>query len=148
MKFSNLSGARVTSASTSIFVFYDLPGEPWVEVHPTGELNRPYFSALLASNSKSRRRLMKGKLDADMLVQNRNLDRKLFPKHIGAGSWGGWISDETGQEVDYSEAEFKDLCEQLPDDQFDELRAHCGDLTNFREEDEPTEEDIEETSGN
>ncbi len=148
MKFSNLSGADVTPESTAIFTFYDLPGEPWVRVRPGGDLNRPYFSAILASQSKNRKRLLKGKIDMDMLERNRQVDRKLYPLHIDGKEWGGWIDDEDGSEVEYSAAGFKELMEQLPADLFDDLRAFCNEPVNFRSDDEPDLDDIEETAGN
>lgn len=157
MRFSNLSGANVTVESTAIFTFYDLPGEPWVRVRPGGDLNRPYFAAVLASQSKNRKRLMRGKIDAEMLERNRQIDRKLYPKHIDAGEWGGWeeeipnedpAAEVKYQEVEYSQQGFAELCEQLPADLFDELRAFCNEPVNFRSEDEPDLDDIEETAGN
>lgn len=149
MRFSNLSGADVTAESTAIFTFFDLPGEPWVRVRPGGALNRPYFAAILASQSKNRKRLMKGKIDAGMLERNRQIDRKLYPQHIDAGDWGGWVDEAQGnREVAYSPQGFKELMEQLPADLFDELRAFCNEPVNFRSEDEPDLDDIEETAGN
>ncbi len=156
-RFSNLSGADVTVESTAIYTFYELPGEPWVRVRPGGDLNRPYFSAILASQSKNRKRLMKGKIDADMLEKNREVDRKLYPRHIDAGEWGGWQealpnADPTAlveyEDIEYSPQGFKELMEQLPADLFDELRAFCNEPVNFRSEDEPDLDDIAETAGN
>jgi hypothetical protein len=148
MRFSNLQGANVTPESTAICTFYDLPGEPWVRVRPAGDLNRAYFAEVLASSTKSRKRLMRGKIDAEMLERNRQLDRKLFPKHVAGGEWGGWIDDETGEPVAYSADGFRELCEQLPPDIFDELRAFCNEPANFREDEAPDDEDIEATVGN
>lgn len=147
MRFSNLSGAQVGAESTARFHFYDLPGEPWILVKPGGDLNRPYFAAVLASQSKNRKRLMKGKIDAEMLERNREVDRKLYPRHIDAGEWGGWEDDE-GNEVPYSPQAFEELMQQLPSDLFDELRAFCNEPVNFRSEDEPDLDDIAETAGN
>ena len=132
---------------TARFTFFDLPGEPWLMVRPGGEENKAYFQAVLASQSKNRKRLMKGKLNAEMLVENRRVDRKLYPKHIDAGEWGGW-QDEQGNEVPYTPAAFAELMQQLPNDLFDELRAFCNEPVNFREDDEPDLDDIEETAGN
>lgn len=151
MRFANLSGAEVTADTTAVFTFYDLPGEPWVRIHPAGDLNRPYFGAVLASQTKNRKRLMKGKIDAEMLEKNRQVDRKLYPLHVDAGEWGGWEErDESGElsEVAYSAQGFKELIEQLPADLFDELRAFCNEPVNFRSEDEPDLDDIDETAKN
>lgn len=146
MKFSNLDGAQVDGQSTARFTFFDLPGEPWVLVRPGGDTNRPYFQAVLASQSKNRKRLMKGKIDAEMLEKNREVDRKLYPQYIDAGEWGGW-QDDAGL-VEYTPSGFAELMQQLPADLFDELRAFCNEPVNFRSEDEPDLDDIEETAGN
>lgn len=149
MRFSNLAGAQVTPDSTADFTFYDLPGEPWVRVKPTGDLNRAYFGEVLAANTKSgaRKRLQRGKIDPEMLEQNRQLDRRLLPKHADGGAMGGW-EDDQGNPVPYSPDAFRELCEQLPADLFDELRAFCNEPANFRAEEAPSDEDIEETLGN
>ena len=150
MKFGNLSGAQVSTQSVARFTFYDLPGEPWVMVRPTGDINKAYFAEVLAYSAKSgnRKRLMRGKIDAAMLEQNRQLDRQLIPKHADGGSWGGWLDDETGEEVPYSAESFRQLCEQLPADLFDELRGFCNEPANFRAEEAPDQDDIEATVGN
>tara|TARA_R110000796_G_scaffold28374_1_gene77674 strand:+ start:491 stop:937 length:447 start_codon:yes stop_codon:yes gene_type:complete len=148
MRFSNLSGSDVSQSSTAVYTFYDLPGEPWILVKPGGDLNLPYFQAVLASQTKNRRKLQKGKIDAEMLVKNRNVDRSLYPIHLDGGEWGGWLDDETGEEVPYSKEGFKDLMAQLPGHLFDGLRAFCNEPMEFATEDEPDSEDIEETAGN
>jgi hypothetical protein len=157
MRFSNLAGAQVTGDSTAVFIFYDLPGEPWVRVRAGGDLNRPYFGAILAKSAKNRKRLMKGKIDASMLDENRQLDRELYPKYLDGGEWGGWqeaIPNEDPdakpefREVPYSAEGFRELCEQLPADLFDELRGFCNEPANYRDEEDPDEDDIEALSGN
>ena len=150
MEFANLQGATITAQSTAVFTFYDLPGEPWLRVKPGGDINRPYFAEVLASSSKQRRRLMKGKVDAEMLDQNRQLDRKLYPKHIDGGDMGGWDQMLKGKRVpvNYSPAAFTSICEKLPADLFDELRGFCNEPANFRAEEEPGIDDIEETAKN
>lgn len=147
MRFSNLSGTQVTAESTAVFTFFDLPGEPWLRVRPGGDLNRAYFAEVLAASAKNRKRLLKGKIDAEMLEQNRALDRKLYPKYVAGGEWGGW-QDDAGAEVPYSPEAFRELMEQLPADLFDELRAFCNEPANFRADEAPDDEDIEATVGN
>src|SRR5262245_45061210 len=148
MQFGNLAGQEVSPDTTAVYTFYELPGEPWLRVKPAGDLNRAYFGAVLAASAKNRKRLMKGKIDAEMLEQNRQLDRKLYPIHVAGGEWGGWVDDKTGQDVPYSAEGFKELCAQLPADLFDELRAFCNEPSNFRSVDQPEGEAIEESAGN
>lgn len=148
MNFSNLSGAEVSAQSVADFVFEDLPGAPWVRVRIGGQLNRGYFNAVLARESKGRKRALRGRIDMATLDRNRELDRKLFPKHMDGGAWGGWVDDSTGEEVPYSPEGFAELMAQLPADLFDELRAFVNEPVNFRSADEPDLDDIEETAGN
>lgn len=151
MDFSNLSGAKVTSQSSARFTFYDLPGEPWVDVHPAGDVNRPYFAAVLAKQSKHRRRLAAGKMNVDMLDDNRSQDRELYPRHVDAGAIGGWRamnSEGQEEEIGYSPEAFRSICEKLPNDLFDELRAFCNDTANFRSQDDPTDDDVVRTGEN
>ena len=147
MQFSNLSGAHITKDTTARFTFDSLPGSPWVQVKMGGELNKPYFSEVWNANAKNRKKLARGKLDPEMLRRNRELDRKLFPKYIDGGEWGGW-EDTDGLNVPYTPDGFRELIEQLPDDLFDELRAFCGEPENFRSVEVPDEEDFEDTLGN
>ena len=148
MKFSNLSETKVTAQSTAILTFYDMPGEPWLRLRPIGEVNRPYFAAMLAKNSKNRNRLKAGKMNAETLSFNRKIDRGLIPKHADGAEWGGWL-DESGAEVEYSAEGFAELCAQLEPDQFDEIRVFCGELSNFRDiEDMPDADDISDTAKN
>lgn len=151
MKFRNLNDLEeVTRQSTSRYEFFALEYDretdeldedgqpvresvvPWIEVRPVGELNRPYINAVLASQSKARRRISKGKIDVRMLEDNREQDRDLYPRHVFTGRWGGWLDDATGEEVPYSAEAARELLEQLPIDEFDELRAYCNELGNFR----------------
>lgn len=148
MQFGNLSGSQVNAQSSATYTFYELPGEPWVRVRPLGEANPRYWSAVLASQSKVRTRLMKGKISAEMLAQYRKTDREFIPKYADGGEWGGWIDDATGEEVPYSPEAFAELCQQLPNDLFDELRSFMGDLNNFRLEQGPDQHEIDETVGN
>lgn len=153
MKFRNLNYVQeVTRQSTARYEFFSMEFErdtgkvdpeterpimesvvPWIEVRPVGEVNRPYINAVLTHQSRNRRRLTKGKFDARMLEENREQDRDLYPKHVFTGAWGGWIDDATGAEVPYSPEAARELLEQLPPEEFDELRAFCNELGNFRD---------------
>ena len=149
--FKNLKGAHVTESNTEIYIFSDLPGAPWLKVHPGGELNKPYYQEMVEKSTqgrKARRQLLQGKVDSKALERNRNIDRKLYPRYIAAGEWGGWLDDETGAEVPYSVAAVTELFEQLPSYLFDGLRAYCNEPENFLEDEMPDEEDVEETVGN
>ena len=78
--------------------------------------------------------------------ENRDEDRRLYPKHILRG-WRG-VVDSNGDVVEFNPERAAEFVEALPDWLFDELRAFCGDVQNFLEEDDGDEEDDEELAGN
>lgn len=147
MQFRNVKGAEVSAQSTSIFVFDDLTGCPWVEVKPGGEHNKPYYNAILKRGGALRRQLSSGSVDAAVVERVRQNDRELYPMHILTGKWGGWKNDETGEEIPYSSEAAKELMAQLPIEQFDRLRTYCNESVHFRA-DAVRPEDIEATSKN
>jgi len=153
MKFKNLKGAgHVTAKSKYTYIFYELEGEPWIEVHPAAECNKRYFNAVLRKQKATRRKLAAGKIDTAMLKQNREEDRELFPKFVCTGKWGGW-ADENGNEIPFSVEAATDLFRQLPDHVFDDFRQDCNILSNFinidDDEDEPLDlADAEEAAKN
>jgi hypothetical protein len=151
MKFRNLSDVQeVTRQSTATYEFHSLAFEhptgqldesgqpimetltPWIEVRPVGEINKPYINAVLASQSKNRRRITKGRIDAAMLAENRAQDCILYPEHVFTGNWGHWIDDATGEPAPYSKEAASSLLRQLPIEEVDELRAFCNDTASFR----------------
>jgi len=141
MKFKNLSGvSHVTAKSVQKYVFYEIDGERWIEVHPAAECNKPYFNAVLRKQKASRRKLLAGKIDAAMLAQNREEDRQLYPKYVCTGKWGGW-TDEAGKEVVFSIENARELLKQMPDHIFEDFRAFCNTISNFVED--PDDEDEE-----
>jgi hypothetical protein len=153
MKFKNLKNtSNVTASSTYKYIFYELDGEPWIEVRPAAECNKKYFNAVLRKQKATRRKLQAGKIDTAMLKQNREEDRELFPKFVCTGRWGGWTDNE-GKEIPFTVENARDLFDQLPDYMFDEFRADCNILSNFIDiedgEDEPLDQtDAEEAAGN
>lgn len=132
MQFRNLKKAEITPQSTSKFVFYDLEGEPWLTVRPAHEINKPYFNALLKRNTSGNRRRVNRVIDAAAIERDRSEARELYGKHItNVGPWGGWV-DEAGLEIPLTQATVEALMQNLPPEQFDQLRVYCADLSNFR----------------
>lgn len=145
MSFKNLSNITpVTKESTAKYEFdayaTEVKGDdgtityttPWIEVHPVGEVNKPYMNAVLSTQSKNRRKVTKGRMTVAMMEENREEDRKLYPQYVFSGKWGGWLDDKTGEEVPYSEEKAKELLKQMDFDEFDELRGFCNQMDNFR----------------
>lgn len=146
MQFGNLKGAEVNASATSKFVFYDLDGQPWVTVRHAGETNKPYFNAMLKANAAAARGKRGQSITVDDVVRNRTRDRALYPDHVIVGPWGGW-TDGDGKEIAFTPENSKDLALQLPNAQFDDLRAYCVADYNFRT-DVVSAEDAEDTAGN
>ena len=138
----SFKGLEITDKSTKRYTFYPITGEPWVEVAPALETNRPYYNAILRRTKKNARRRI-SQVSAAMLQEQRDEDRELFAKHIVKG-WGN-LKDTTGNPVTFSEKSAFSFLSALPDWLFDELRAWCGDANNFLKEDDMTEEEVEET---
>lgn len=149
MQFGNLKGADIAPQSKSKFVFYGLLGEPWLMAKPAHEINKPYFNSLLKRNaSRARRGMLNKTLDVAMIERNRAEDRELFAKHIvNEGPWGGWVDNDGVTEVPFSQEKVEKLMQELPAEQFDELRGYCLDLNNFRP-DVVSGEDAEESGKN
>lgn len=45
--FSKLSKLKVDETTTAKYIFYDLPGEPWIKCKPATKQNKSYFSEVL-----------------------------------------------------------------------------------------------------
>jgi hypothetical protein len=141
MDFSHLRKLEVRE-KTSCFIFDDITGEPTFEVKPATQSNPKYFNALLRSSKSRISRAKKGVIDDTMLKQNRDEDRKLFPRHVIVG-WEN-VMDSSGKEVPFSIENCTEFLEKLPDWLFDKLRDFAASNENFVEE----VIDVEELSKN
>jgi len=148
--FSHLNVSQKVSRHT----FYQVPGEPYLDVTHAGEANKPYFNALLKRSRNNVRRMRAGGIDAAAMTQNRNEDREIYHKHIVKG-WGckdgpGFILDSEGNRIDYSQGNVATFLNALPNWVFDELRVFAGEESNFIDEmsDGEAIPDAEAVSGN
>lgn len=144
--FSQLSKLQVSNDRTAKYTFYQIEGEPTLDVAPATEANGPYFNALLKRAKGTVRRMRAGGVNAGMLAENRNDDRDLYPKHIVRG-WSS-VRSSKGSSVEFSVENAKDFLEALPNWLFDELRTFCNDPANFVGEGELTPDDKVELQGN
>ena len=117
---------------TARYTFYEFEGEPWVEVKPATERNKPFFNALLKRQRQSRRILRGGTLTVDVIKRTRDDDRELYAKYI-ITSWGN-IVDVDGTTVDISPGNCIDFLNALSDESFDLLRDFAGDHQTFIED--------------
>ena len=130
--FSNIQRQGNGASKTARYTFYEVKSEPWLEVVPATERNKPYFNALLKSQQRNRRTLRSGSITVDTIRRSRDEDRALYAKHIVKG-WGN-VQDAKGKAVGFSPDECADFLKALPDWLFDDLRNFASDLQSFDEE--------------
>ena len=141
--FSHLSNLKVRPSKQIEFTFERIAGEPALMVRSSSESNKPYLNALLKSGRRALRKMRGGKMSAEVLAANRDQDRELFTKHIVVDWKAETVRNAAGKPVKFSPEACAAFLQALPNDLFDELRVFCGDVDNFREEDDLTREDIE-----
>lgn len=137
MSFNHIRKLDVPPGATSEFTFYQIQGRPTLTVRPTGEANPPYMNAMFKRSKGVARRLRSGDMSVDLLEETRDIDLKLYPKYVVTG-WKD-VETDSGDEAPFNAELVAQFLDALPEDLFDELRAHCGDLSNFR--DDPEDED-------
>lgn len=142
--FSYLSKLQPNRERTSRFTLADLDGCPVLIVRIASETNKPYFKAALAdqlarSRSTSRRNATQV---ANAVAAEREMDRKLYPKHVVVG-WEG-VTDASGAVVPFNEENCTGFLAALPDFIIDKVRAHCIEPGNFVDA-MPEAEDVAKT---
>lgn len=147
MSFNHVRKLAVPQGATSKFTFYQIQGRPSLTVKPTGEANPPYMNAMFKRSKGVARRLRSGDMSVDLLEETRDIDLKLYPKFVVTG-WDD-VETDSREKAPFSAELVGQFLEALPEDMFDELRAHCGDLSNFRDDgDGLHEDDVEAIAGN
>lgn len=130
MQFSNFTPKGDRPTGTATFTFYDLDGEPSVELRPATRANKEYFNALLRRMGKLRKSLERSDVTVEMLDKQDRLVRDLYAQYVVTGL-SGWI-DGDGEEIASTDENIKSLMEQLPEAQFEDLAEFAGDEDNFR----------------
>ena len=128
---------------TARHTFYEINGEPWVDVKPATERNKPFFNSLLRRQRRGRRIIRAGSLTVDMIKRTRDEDRDIYSKHIVTG-WGN-VVDVDGETVEFSPDNCRDFLYAISDEIFDLLRDFAGDSQTFIED---AVSDTEETAKN
>lgn len=128
-RFSHLSTLDVPSTLTARCVLYQIKGEPYLLVKPATESNKPFFNEQLKRARRVARAVGSGAITAKIVGDNRDDDRRLFPKYIIEG-WGG-VNDTQGNPVPYSQEACSEFLAALPDWLFDQVREFAGNNANF-----------------
>lgn len=126
----------------------DISPEARLELRHAGETNRPYFNAML-KKAAARARQIGGRLDrvnANMLAQNRQEDRDMFPRYILV-SWEG-IEDDQGNPVEFDAETAAEFCQKCPAWIFDKIRNWAAAPENFMDDGQEPDPDPEELAGN
>ena len=126
--FSQIKRQEAT-IPTARHIFYEIKGEPWVEVKPATERNKPFFNSLLKRQRRGRRILRGGALTVDMIKRARDDDRDIYSKYVVTG-WGG-VVDVESKPVALSPDNCLDFLHAISDESFDLLRDFAGDPQTF-----------------
>lgn len=129
--FSNVRAREVQRSATARFTFYRLEGQPVLEVKPATEANPGYMRAMLKGSKEQMRRLAGADLSPEVLQENREKDRRLFPEHVVVG-WPTEPLDASGARVPFSKDACAAFIAAIPGDMFNELRNFCSTPDNFR----------------
>ena len=131
-KFSHLKQLDVQREQTTEYPLYQLAGEPVLILAPATESNRGYFNSLLRKSRKNMRVVQSGKVNASVVKNNREEDKKLYAEHIIVG-WKNML-DSSGNEIPFSKEDCADFLNELPDWLFDEIRTFASNVQNFIED--------------
>lgn len=147
--FSNVRAREVQRSATAQFTFYRLEGQPTLEVRPATEANPGYMRAMLKGSKEQLRRLSGADISPEVLAENREKDRKLFPEHVVVG-WPKAPLDAKGERVPFSAEACAAFIAAIPGDMFNELRNFCSTPDNFRSAvaDELTPKERDDLVGN
>lgn len=144
-KFAHLKKLDV-AGKTAWLTLDDLEGSPQICLRYAGQSNHGYFNALLKKSGSRNRKMLSGKMDAQMMEDNASDDRELFPIHIITG-WKN-IMDDAGKTVPFSRAVCAEFCEQVPDWIFEKIRVFAQTPDRFLEEGEELAPDGAELAKN
>lgn len=129
------------------YTLYQLAGEPKLMLRPATERNKEYHNALLKRNAKLAARFrQRVKITREMLKENREHDKVLYAAHVIVG-WEG-IEEDDGTQPSFTPDLCRAFLKNLPAWIFDDLRLFAVDPTNFLQDDEPDEDEVEETAKN
>lgn len=159
-------------AKTAVYTFPTSPPLGRLHVRYAGQANRKYTDGLakLTAKTGAARRLARGQVTAELLRENLNIDRRLFPRFVIDG-WDGGLAEEgeklpsgviarggeilpfldsDGEEVPYSLPACEEFLKALPDWLMQDLSQFCGNPVNFTPDDDITADDLdfEDTAGN
>ena len=138
-KFAKYQQKSDRKESTARYTFYELEGEPFLDVVLADSSNTGYINALLRRN-RSRAAMRNRRVTKSTIERQRDEDRKLFARHVVKG-WGKVLDDETGKPIELTVEECEEFLFAIPYWAFDTMRDFASDPQSFLED---AEEDGEE----
>lgn len=125
----------------AIYTIPTVPSMGKLHVRFAGPTNREYTNALAKITSKSgvAKRVARGQVDADLLAQNLNTDRALFPLHVITGWEGVKGAEKKGDKpklVKFDKTVCREFLDEFPDWLMKDLSEFCALPQNFM--DDPT----------
>lgn len=149
MSFNHIKKLAVPKTAKTEFTFYQIQGRPTLTVRPSGEVNPQYMNAMFKKSKGVARRLRSGEMSVDLLEETRDIDLQLYPQFVVLSWDEESVRDDQDEPAAFTPENVAAFLRALPDDLFDELRAHCGDLSNFRDDGEGlADDDVETIAGN
>ncbi len=130
--FSHLGALDVMSSTTAEYTIFQISVNgisPTLILAPATEANESYFNAAMRQSGKRMKAVRAGNLNPKVLEEQRELDRKLFPRYVIQG-WRD-VTDAAGNAVAFSAEECEAFLRQLPNWLFDEIRMFASDAANF-----------------
>ena len=115
---------------------------PKLELAPATDATPRYWEKILALSGKNAKRLRGGRIDAGMLEETEEQDRRLYPLHIIKG-WQG-VFNTDGQEVPFDAKRCAEFVKALPGWIFRDVRDFASEPMNFLPEDSMSEEEATE----
>lgn len=126
--FSHLSSLAV-GGKTAEMVLYRLEGQPVLRMVSAMQDNKGYVNGALKKSTRLARRARQGDMTAEMLAEDRRINRELFARHVIVG-WQN-ILDINGKEVSFNTEVCLEFLTALPDYIFDDIREFANNPSNF-----------------
>lgn len=132
-KFDHLKALDVAGSATTRYTLHEITVNgkcPTLIGRPATEANKPYFNSLLKKARKNVRAAQAGAVNAAMLEENRDEDRRLFHEHVITG-WENMVDVDGGADLPFNKKDCKDFLAALPNHIFDKVRDHFATTENF-----------------
>ena len=108
--FSQIQKQVGEPSGTIRYTFYEIEGEPWLDIVSATEYNKGYFNGLLKRQRRNRRSIRTGNVSVNTIQNNRKEDLGLYAEHIVKG-WGN-VMDSKGKKVSFSKAVCADFSQR------------------------------------